>query len=967
MRLTRISSPLIDWNRAVRVRLAFRGALPGCSGPVGELLTAALLLLLVVFNAPAQTQVDYEQHIAPILRAYCSGCHNSVEHENDFSIETYSALRQGGTDKGDPIKPGRAEDSFLIKSLESRARPHMPPKDEPQVPAAELALFKRWIADGARPPKRDVSILESLVVPEIKTAPGLRQPLTAAAWSPGGIQLAVALANRVELRNSPRGKVRRVFEGPPGKVNAVHFSPDGQHLVTAGGITGLSGVAQLWAVATGRKLREFGGHRDVLYDAEFSPDGQTLATAGYDRVIKLWNVRDGALLRSIAVHNGAIFDLAFDPSGAVLASASADQTVKLWRVADGVRLDTLNQPQGELNAVAFTPDGQHILAAGNDKRIHLWRFISKAAPALNPVVHSRFAHEAAITAFSLSADGKSLVTSAADRTLKRWSVPDLVERHAYEVQPDLAAAIAARPGRDQFLAVRLDGSMQLYEAKADSTRKAPARPPLAKVSPSISTNRAELLEVEPNDAPAQAAIVNWPAAIKGAIGRPGDVDLYRFHANAGQELTLAINAAQSKSHLDSRLEVLTTEGRPVGQVVLQAVRDSWFTFRGKDSDTSDDFRLHNWAEMELDEYFYANGEVVKLWLYPRGPDSGFKVYPGEGRRQAYFGTTPLTHALNEPGYIVTPLPAGVEPIPNGLPVFRINYENDDDPSRQTGADSLLHFSAPASGDYLVRVSDTRSFGGTNYHYSLAVRERRPDFSVAIEGKDPKVSPGSGREINFVAQRLEGFDGPIRIDLTHLPAGFTVSAPIEIEPGEIRAMATLRAATNAIAPGTNASRAIKIIARAQIHGREVTHEVGTLGQITLGKPPKLTVEILPGKDRSYVKEAPGQPLEFTIHPGQTIAALVRATRHDFKERIELGNEDCGRNLPHGVYVDNIGLNGLLIVEGQTEREFFITASKIARPGKRFFHLRAKADGNHVSQPVLLNVVAAPAPGTTTARR
>ena len=35
-----------------------------------------------------------------------------------------------------------------------------------------------------------------------------------------------------------------------------------------------------------------------------------------------------------------------------------------------------------------------------------------------------------------------------------------------------------------------------------------------------------------------------------------------------------------------------------------------------------DFRLFNWEEMHLNEYLYANGEVVKLWLYPRGPDSG---------------------------------------------------------------------------------------------------------------------------------------------------------------------------------------------------------------------------------------------------------------------------------------------------------------------------------------------------------
>ena len=85
---------------------------------------------------------------------------------------------------------------------------------------------------------------------------------------------------------------------------------------------------------------------------------------------------------------------------------------------------------------------------------------------------------------------------------------------------------------------------------------------------------------------------------------------------------LGVTAARSKSKHDSRIEVLDTAGAPLERVVLQAVRDSWFTFRGKDSNQSDDFRVQNWREMELDEYLYAGGEVVKLWHYPRAPDSG---------------------------------------------------------------------------------------------------------------------------------------------------------------------------------------------------------------------------------------------------------------------------------------------------------------------------------------------------------
>ena len=920
----------------------------------------------------------YERDIAPILRTHCAGCHNDADREGEFSVETFAGLRQGG-DKGGTIRPGDPEGSLLVRLIEGRARPSMPPDDEPRVPAPEVARLRAWIGDGAPGPARDGSILKHLVVPQVSLpAPDRRPkaPWTSAGFSPDGRILALGTSGRVELRDAAGRRTRRVIDGIPGKVNSVAFSADGSLLVVAAGITGLDGVAELRSVASGAPVARFEGHRDAVQDAELSADGRWLATAGYDRSVRLWRVADRSLVWSNSVHTGAVFDLAFDPSGGVLASASADQTVKLWRVRDGLRLDTLNQPQGEVSRVFFPGDGTQVLAVGADRRIHQWRLVSREGPALNPVVAARFAHDAGIVAMALSRDGRTLVTAAMDRSLKQWRLPEVEEVAAWTGQSDVVGALAIDPTGRRLIAARMDGSVGSVRLKVDA-RAGPAVAGAAGSTPgtmspgtmspgafrraatgSVVAGRpaVHLAETEPNDTVSQARPLSVPSEVYGRIGRPGDVDVFAFDARPDEPLTLEVHAARDGSALDSRLEILSADGRPVERAVLQAVRDSWFTFRGKDSDTVDDFRLQNWAEMELDEYLYANGEVVRLWLYPRGPDSGFKVYPGEGRRQTLFGTSALSHALNEPAYLVRPHPPGSRPVPNGLPVFRLNWQNDDDPSRQAGVDSVLLFDAPSAGRYRVRLSDTRGFGGGATHaYRLSVRPRRQDFSVRLEGLDPKVAPGSGREIRVVATRQEGFDGPIRIDIDGLPPGFTSTAPVEIEAGQVRAVAAIYASPDAPDPDESADRAVRVSARAMIRGREVVRSIGGLGNLQLGAPPKLTVAILPGPDPSVIRQEPGRPMEVRLRPGQTITARVRAERRDFQGRIELGGEDSGRNLPHGVYVDNIGLNGLLIVEGQTEREFFITAARKARPGTRLFHLRATADGGQCSTPVLLRVL------------
>lgn len=961
----------VPCGATARLEAVARAVADGAALPLtlAAILSAALLLTPAHGDEPAPS---YEREIGPILRTYCLGCHADASAEGGLSMERYASLRKGGESAGDPVRPGDVEGSPLLARLASTEADHMPPTDQPQPTAADVAMLREWIAAGAAGPAVDRSLMDAFLVPQL---PGYAGPLavTALAESPDGSRRAIARGGRIEIVPTADGGRPLSFDLAAGaapaadRVAALHFSPDGTRLVVAGGIPGHAGFAMIRDALTGDAISRHGGHRDMLLDAELSPDGRWLATAGYDRSVKIWNTADGSLARSIDVHTGAVNDLAWHPTGRVLASASADETVKLWRVPDGLRLDTLSQPQGEVLAVAFTPDGSRLLAAGRDRRIHAWRIVSLDSPATNPPLESRFAHESPIVALAIAADGRSLATAGEDGSLRSWTLPDVTFAADLPRQPDVAAVLTATPRG--LLVGRMDGSIELVAlpggaaaaipraahppaAAAPATPPSESPPPAQAASPSPPTT---LVEREPNDAPAEAAGIAVPGRAEGGILRPGDADCFRFPARHGTRLVLEIEAARSKSRVDSRLEILDTDGRPVEQVVLQAVRDSWFTFRGKDSQQSDDFRLHNWMEMELDQYLYAAGEVVKLWHYPRGPDSGFRVYPGDGPRHAFFGSTAVTHALGEPAWIVRPLPAGANPPASGLPVFRLPYANDDEPGRRLGSDSQILFDPPADGDYVVRVTDVRGLGGEgrpeDWRYTLHVREAAPSFEVAVGGRDPKISPGSGRELSFTLTRIEGFDGPVAISARGLPAGFTFHGPVEITAGQRQAFAVLSAAAGAVAPGPEEDKAVVLEATAHIGGRDVVRSLGSLGDIQLAPPPKLTVAILP---REGMPPAAG-PVEFAIRPGETIMARVRATRHDFKERIELGNDSAGRNLPHGVFVDNIGLNGLLIVEGQVEREFFITASPVAEAGRRLFHLKASADGGQASLPALLTVV------------
>jgi len=906
---------------------------------------------------------DYATRVAPIFKKYCAGCHNDDDREGKFSLESYGSL-QRGTEHGPALLPGDAKGSRIVCLVTGVAKPTMPPKDEPRPEAGEIALIEAWIQSGARGPAGQEPDRLALLVPKIPTHNKVR-PVIAIDATPDGKWLAVARGALVALYSGhpPRGvSPDRTLGSFPGKVTAVHFTHDGQRLVTASGVAGLGGVAAIWNVADGSLIQRFEGHRDILYDAELAPDGKWLATCSYDKTIKLWDAVSGKPLRTLEGHTGAVYDVAFSPDSRFLASASADDTCKVWRVADGQRMDTLPQPLKAEYTCTFSPDGRTIVAGGADNNIRVWRFVSHEKPEINPMVIARFAHEGAIVRLAFSPDGTKLISLAEDRTIKVWRTSDYSELKLWENQPDVATALAFAPDGASFEVGRMDGSLASYAIPAAQPVEFPAAAIVARAQP-VDVPRTggihEYAEHEPNNGPGEANRLALPARVTGAIdGGPAgrsDTDFFRFAAKAGEQWVFEVNAFRSRSKLDSYVEILDGQGHRVPRVILQAVRDSYFTFRGKNDSDVDDFRVFNWDEMHINDYLYANGEVVKFWLYPRGPDSGFMAYPGQGSRWGYFDTTPLAHALGEPCYIVAPHPPGTKLVPNGLPVFTLYYENDDEARRELGKDSRLFFTAPADDEYLVTVKDVRGLQGPEFRYTLTGRERRPDFKVTLSGADPAVGAGGAKEFKASVQRIDGFEGPVRVDLAGVPPGLRVTTPLVIEAGQLEALGVIEAEPGATPPQVAASKAIKVTASARLADREVTHAVNNLGTIRLAPPPKLRVTIGPAEGGPRPTSSSSQePLEFAIEPGQTITLTVKIERHGNNGQVPLGKEGAGRNLPFGVIVDNLGLNGLLVLENQEERVFFITADEHTPEQVRPFHLTTTAEGGQSSRPVMLRV-------------
>jgi hypothetical protein len=500
--------------------------------------------LLLASESLGAESPSYGKQIKLFFTRYCLECHNHEEPKGGLNLETHKSLLEGG-DNGAVLTPGKADSSRIVRLVEHKAKPFMPPKKAKQPRPEEIALLRAWIDAGA---KEDDAV--RITVPDIRPKAPVAPPVAAVAYHPGGQMLAAGGRGMVYFFDAATGDLLSKLEGLHPRVTALAFSREGKRLAVASSAMGERHEVRLYEVLSPGGTWERGDvvntHADVIHDLVFSPDGRILASCGYDRLIKLWDVATKKELRVLKDHSDSVYGIAFHPDGKLLASAAADRAVKVWDVATGRRLYTLGESTDWVYAVAWSPDGRHLAAAGVDKSIRVWQ----ASTDGGRIVHSVFAHEAPVLRLTYTADGKTLYSLSEDRTAKAWNAQRMVERKVYEPQPETVLNLAVRPDGKQLALGRYDGVLVLLDA---ATGKPQAEPLPIKPKPPVAEN-------EPNDSPRTGQIVKLPAMIHGNIGRAGDVDYYRFKAKAGQEIGAQVQPL-AKAKLDVVLQLIDADGR----------------------------------------------------------------------------------------------------------------------------------------------------------------------------------------------------------------------------------------------------------------------------------------------------------------------------------------------------------------------------------------------------------------------
>jgi hypothetical protein len=449
----------------------------------------------------------------------------------------------------------------------------------------------------------------------------------------------------------------------------------------------------------------------------------------------------------------------------------------------------------------------------------------------------------------------------------------------------------------------------------------------------------EVASLGSNASVESAQSVTAPVTINGKL--TAKENYFRLHAKKGEKLVLEVNANRSGSPLDSIVEVLDAKGKPVERAVIRCLLETSLTLRDHDS-IQPGMRVLSPTGFAVGDYAMVGSEIVQLAAMPRGPDDDAQFAAFGGQRLAMFDTTSESHANDAPLYKVQINPPGAQFASNGLPVVHLPYRNDDG-GPGYGKDSKLRFTAPADGDYVIKLRDVRGLAGEDYAYRLTLHAPTPDFQLNVTPKNPNIPLGGRIPLTVTALRMDEFDGPIEISLQELPTGIHATHGV-IAPGQVSTTLLLSADPDAKLAG---AAPLKVSGQARAGSRTIAHAANP------NDPLKL-ISLAPRPDIFMTAET--RAIE--IEPGGTVQATVSIKRNNgFGGRVPVEI----RNLPPGVLVTDVGLNGVLLNENEERRSFTLEALPSAQPTEQSIYVSGNVEtraagqqNSFAGEPILLKV-------------
>ncbi len=283
-----------------------------------------------------------------------------------------------------------------------------------------------------------------------------------AEWTSAGDRIAIGSPGGCSVFDFPSGKNQLQLPNV-GAVTALAFDPTGSYLAVA------DGELKIWDCQEQRFSRKPFQLRSKAFDLTFSQNGKFLAAAcdfDYSRAWSLVSEDDIELVYSPAKEPGPEYEL-FNPkqkrpqfvgNDRYLITCPDKYKLELIDTTTWLPTRSITFPDQQQRVIEWycTSQDQQKIAIGFFDQV-LTYDVETDAFIGNLAVHANNA-----TPGSFSADGRSLLTSCADRTCRFWSIPSGLPLAKPLFHQDEVSMAMFRPDSRSFITIQRDGLARVW-------------------------------------------------------------------------------------------------------------------------------------------------------------------------------------------------------------------------------------------------------------------------------------------------------------------------------------------------------------------------------------------------------------------------------------------------------------------------------------------------------------------------
>jgi cell division cycle protein 20 (cofactor of APC complex) len=191
--------------------------------------------------------------------------------------------------------------------------------------------------------------------------------------------------------------------------------------------------------STGARTVCLQGHQQEVCGLKWSPNGMQLASGGNDNILNIWDARSTSPRFTLTQHEAAVKALAWCPfQSNLLASGggTADRKIRFWNTGNGQCLGDVDT-KSQVCALQWSIHDKELVSSHGftHNQLILWKYeghgtVSKIAELTG--------HRSRVLHLAQSPDGTTVVSGAADETLRFWRIfgsptksPSKLQGHAW--------------------------------------------------------------------------------------------------------------------------------------------------------------------------------------------------------------------------------------------------------------------------------------------------------------------------------------------------------------------------------------------------------------------------------------------------------------------------------------------------------------------------------------------------------